>query len=141
MEFELKGHRYQIGRLNAFNQMNVARRLATALIPLANLRKDADKQPSDEEVARAFVTLTSQMPDELLTPAITSLLSTIKRDVGGDRGWASISTPDGMLMYSDIDGLTDLNILLIKALDANQIIDFFVDHRSASADQAVPEIG
>jgi hypothetical protein len=136
MELVHNGHRYQIARLNAFDQLQVARRLSTALIPLANLRAAADEKPDDEALARAFVTLTAPLPDDMLTPAIRALLGTIQRDLGGGRGWAPIATPQGVLMYDDLDGLDDLNVLLVKALDANKIIDFFVDRPSTSPGEA-----
>lgn len=133
MEFDIGGHSYRVGKLNAFDQLNVARRLSQALIPIGNLRSMADPKPDDAALARAFVTLTSQIPVDDMDQARNILFAVVTRDLGGDRGWARITAPNGSLMYDDID-LAGLSAIMVKALDANGLIDFFVDPASGSPD-------
>jgi len=129
--FDTGGHTYRISKLNAFDQFNIARRLSQALVPLGNLRQAADERPDDKALALAFVTLAANLAEDDVTKSMTTLLASVERSLGAGQGWARITTPQGTLMYEDID-LVDLNVIIVKTLDANRLIDFFVAPPSGS---------
>lgn len=134
--FQLGGQTYRTDKLSAFDQFNIARWLAQALIPLSNLRALSEAKPDQAALARAFVTLSATIPNDEMNQAIGKLLGCVSRAIAGDAGWSKIATPPApgqppALMYADI-ALDDLNRILIQVMDEHGLIDFFVDRPSVS---------
>jgi len=106
-EIEVAGRRYQIGRLNALQQLHLTRRLGPMLIvagiSIDMLRKGM-KIDLDDMVAMAgpVMELLSKMPDAEVEKIVFTCLSVCKRLSG--TAWAALTTPDGtQLMFADMD--------------------------------------
>lgn len=147
-EFTVGGVRYTAGKMSAFDQFHVARKLGPVLLWLGNaslsgLTDDAapnDKKPvvklTPEREARAFTQALCSMSAPLSRDdselAVNLCLSTVQRDVGGDKGWASIRAAGGAWMFQDIE-LPEMLEIVWHVLKANKLPDFFSASPSAAA--------
>lgn len=104
-EVEIRGQRYRIGKLNAFKQMLIVKRLATVLGPLQAIAGNFD-QERPEMALDALGEAIGALPDESATFISQTCLSACKRKESGG-GWAPVFS-DGQLMYEDTDLLTML---------------------------------
>lgn len=114
---------YVVGRLNAFQQFDVARKWASILFLIGG---DKDRTPVADPSAfsRAFLSVSSQVPKEDNDMAMRLCLSVVTRQVAGGGGMAPVLSPDGALMFVDIDMLQMIE-LCGHVLVAHKILDVF----------------
>lgn len=116
MQFELKGHQYQSGKLDAFKQFHVARRLAPLLSGVGAALKGNGEQPKqgDGEAAAAaqkadfsdflepMADALAHMPDADCDYILFTCLAVVQRQQGN--GWAKVLAQGSRsLMFDDID--------------------------------------
>jgi len=109
IEFELQGNQYRAGKLDAFAQLHVSRRIAPlipALIPVfvrvakGGLTKDL---AGLAEIIKPFADGLAAMDDESAEFVITTCLSVVKRQATGNN-WAPVWSKSGKCsMFDDID--------------------------------------
>lgn len=129
IEFEVGGHRYKASPLNAKMQWNVARRLAPVMAGMAG----AEGENIFTQIAKSVSGLSDADSDYV----IDAVLATVLREQGADKGWASVMTKGGAMMFDDIDMAAMLQIVF-RVLQ-EQLSGFFTALLSLSADQ--PETG
>ncbi|WP_434524376.1 phage tail assembly chaperone [Photorhabdus asymbiotica] len=116
MEFEIDGKKYRTGKLNAFQQQDLAVALSPAIPALGPLMKKIVADRNDDSATRFEELL------PYLIESITALgksnryeindicLSVVSREQSGI--WSKIYEPDGqVLMFDDINGLELLKIV------------------------------
>lgn len=116
-DFEYGGHQYRIGKLDAFKQLHVARRVAPVLTGLADMAmasggKDLDFKSAVEPIVQAVAKLT----DEDTEIIVGSCLSVVARKV--DSKTMAPVFKDGSCMFDDID-LVGLLRLTAKVIEVN----------------------
>lgn len=106
-ELDIGGHKYRIGKLNAFAQFHLARRLAPALWAMgsgmvANL-KGVDASPDTFALGAMgpLVEVISKMSNEDSEHVLHACLGVCHRQSG--TGWQIMYTEGGGLMFQDID--------------------------------------
>lgn len=115
-EFELNGNTYRIGKLNAFAQLNVSKRIAPiipTLIPifikLANGGGLSGDLAGFGEILQPFADGIANMPDESSEFVIDTCLSVVQRQNGPT--WAGVwSRQHKAVMFEDIDLSVMLNL-------------------------------
>lgn len=126
----IKGHIYNIGKLDALKQFHVSRRIAPVLasmgITLTALRQGSAKfTPEDFAVSLAPVAeVMSNMNDDTVEYVIATCLAVVQRkqgDVAGKASWAPVAT-GAQVMFADIDMLVMLR-LIVAVLQEN-LADF-----------------
>lgn len=128
-EFTVGGRRYTATKLSAFDQFHVARKFGPILLWLGNAEKEKDpkKSRSAEDEARDFAqsicAMSAPLSREDAEMGVNLCLSVVKRDVGGDKGWAPLRV-DGQWMYNDIE-LPELLQIVWHVLSLNRLPDFF----------------
>jgi hypothetical protein len=115
MEFEIAGNTYRAGKLDAFKQFHVSRRLAPVLGGLAMVaggeqdRLSALLQPITEAVAR--------MSDTDCDYILQTCLGVVQRQQGST--WAPVfAAGRGALMFEDID-LSAMMQIAVKVIQDN----------------------
>lgn len=99
MEFELDGHTYRTGKLDARAQFHIMRRLAPVLGEIAPaLQGNAKGVDSLPAIAAAVAKLSDADADY----CIFGLLKVVSRKQPNGLGWGAVSV-DQSLMYDDID--------------------------------------
>jgi len=120
---ELSGNNYSIGRLNAFDQLKVARKLAATSVLIGSLVK-AEAQKSD--ITFLVLLILSHLDDVSSEQVVNQCLSVVSRQQG------NLSAPvmnSGTLMFSDIK-VSEVLQLTARVITEN-LGDFFL---SALAD-------
>lgn len=130
-EFTVNGSVYRSARLDAFEQFDVVRKWASIMIWMAGARQGPNPKFTDEAFVRAFCAVASPVPKEDSDFAIHLCLGTVKRRNQGG-AWSPI-TVNGKLMFDDIDLAAMLKIVY-HVLDSNELLDFFVEPPSTSAE-------
>lgn len=112
MEFEINGNTYRSGKLDAFVQFHVARRLAPVQAALFKAGAAAQGQPEQVAGGTAMAGLAEAiagMPDADCDFVLMKCLGAVQRKQ--DSGWSNITAAGGKsLTFSDIDMLTMLQI-------------------------------
>jgi hypothetical protein len=118
---EIGGHEYQIGKLNAFEQLHVARRLAPVLGALFSAFQGSPKLKKGEKAEDKVMELAAGpvaevlagMDDETVDFIINKCLSVCKRKQGPV--WAKM-TSGSTLMFQDLelDALMGLTVAVIS---------------------------
>lgn len=109
-EIELKGNRYQIGRLSAMQQFHVSRRIAPVLPPL--IRSYLELSSSDVPLTKNLALLAtsiepvmdavSRLKDDESEYVISACLRVVERQ--HMNGWARIWAPSqNVCVFDDID--------------------------------------
>jgi hypothetical protein len=140
-EFTVGGRRYSAKKLSAFEQFHVARKFGPILLMLGNaaLGETEDKAKAKPKMtpaqeARAFAQLICTMAAPLsqadAETAINTCLSAVTRDQGEGKGFAAIRTPDGAMMFNDVE-LPELLEIVWHVLHINKLPDFFAASPSA----------
>jgi hypothetical protein len=153
LEIDVSGQTYQIGKLNAFQQLHVTRRIAPVIPKLVpgmvalstqaseqatqQVTEGTDAAPAAEnaapsssltisEVVAAFgpaLEAFSAMTDEDTEYVFGTCLAVVKRKQGNS--WAPIWNPSvKLLMFSDIDDLSLMSQIVVKVLEEN-VAPFF----------------
>ena len=127
-EVEIKENRYSFDKMGLFQASDVARIWSYALVMLA--KSPADLKP--EDFVKAFPMFVAMLPKAENDFAMNTCLQTVKRALGGDKGWAPLINSSGDLMYQDL-GLSGLYQLIFHVLNVNELMHFFGDPRVPSA--------
>lgn len=119
-EFTVRGHRYRDGRMNAFTQFHVTRKLGAGLldnveraIAAATFTKKLFmsgisplEMPTEDIVAaiQPFIVALGKMSDEDSEFIIRSCMAVVERQTAGETGWQRAWNVDAnAAMYPDID--------------------------------------
>jgi hypothetical protein len=124
MEKELNGVTYSIEKLNAFEQLHIARRLAPMLASLAGAEDEGGALP-------AIADTLSKMSDDDVNYIVNNCLKACKRKQEG-KGYAKVMV-SGALMFADID-LTAM-LALVQAVVEENLGSFFPTSQLPSATQ------
>jgi len=115
MELELAGQKYRTGKLNAFEQFNVVRRIAPVLsglgesfakIPRTDGQEEEATQENEANVWSALGPVAdalSSMPDDHVSYVLKLCLAKCQRLDEHTQTWARVTTQNGDLLYQDID--------------------------------------
>ena len=129
-EVEIDGQVYLIGRLDAFKQFHVARRLAPIMAAIGQEMaqlpavEDSDKDKVVDQVMRLITPAASVlalMPEKDVDYVLHTCLSVTKRR--GEKLWAPLMSTGGQLMFQDISMQTMLR-LTVETVRSN-IGEFF----------------
>jgi hypothetical protein len=129
-EFKIGANDYRAGRLSARQQFDVARRLSFVLTMLG-AEKTAEFKATPENFARIILVTAGQVPQADMDAALTLCLSTVKRKIPGDIGWAPLTAPGGALMM-DID-MPELLEIVWRVVSAHRMVDFLSGNDQTSA--------
>lgn len=121
-EFKVASHTYKAARLNARQQFDVARRLSYVLVQLGGEKKP-DFKPTAENFARIFLVTSGYVPQSDMDISLNMCLSAVSRNAGGDRGWVSISSSNGALMFDDI-GMPEMLEIVWHVIAEHRLVDF-----------------
>ncbi len=117
------GKEFEIGRLNVFQQAHIGRRLLPFMAALVGTVKEfADKRKAEtgedgDDLPIDFFDLASgplagtlaEMPDKDFDFILHTCLSVCRIRQG--EGWAPLTTPNGQLMFNDLDLMTMLGVV------------------------------
>lgn len=123
-EIELNSQTYRLGKLNAFQQLHVSRKvgpLIPALVPAFMALSSGEKAPGDwgvlVELAGPFASALAEMPDEVVEYVAGTCLSVVQRRQG--RTWAPVWSPQAKtIMFDDVD-LATLLPLVVRVITDN----------------------
>ena len=135
MELELAGIKYRTGRMNAFEQFNVVRRIAPVLsglgesfakIPNRNGQAEDETPEVEAGVWSALGPVAdalSKMPDEHVNYVLKLCLGKCHRLDEHSQTWARVTTPNGDLLYQDID--VSIMMQLVFSIIQENLESFF----------------
>jgi hypothetical protein len=129
-ELNIGGVDYQVGSMDAFSQLHVARKLSPAMPILEPLLADRN---AGKDVTLLVVILMSRLTDEETEYVIEKCLSVVSRKQ--DKGWAKIRA-NGVMMFQDTSMAAVVQ--LTAAAIAENLGDFF---RTALANLAAQKQG
>jgi hypothetical protein len=116
-EIEIEDHRYRTGRLNAFQQFHLFRKLMPILSGMGATFADLPTQQSAEQMetdtafwgalgpAAAAIAEMSQEDSEYILQTCLKVCS-----VWNGQSWVRITTPSGELMFEDINMMVMLRL-------------------------------
>lgn len=139
LEFQISGETYRAGRLSAFDQFEVAARMAPALLQLGRMRADGktpDGRPlGPVEYARALCLMSGNLAREQMDAILAMALARVhKRQGPVDRyTWAPVAAGNGQPMFPEFGELMACMIALWHVLEVSRIPDFFFDPPSGKA--------
>jgi hypothetical protein len=142
-ETEVRGHTYRIGRLNAFDQIHIARRLGPLISSFFDVIGTLPKIVADDEEESFKIDIVdilnsnkldhltkalAELPDEQVDQIISKCLEVCSRAVTNSTGAVTAFTPiwnkqAKQLQYQDITTLDMLT--LTKAVLQEHLSDFF----------------
>lgn len=130
MELSLGGHEYRTGRLDAFQQFHIARKIAPVLAAFARAAADSPELlPSPESPASDDISLAkvigpiadalSSMPDKDAESVVAICLSVCTRSAGANQ-WSRVMSPGNSprLMFEDLT-LTEMMGITINTITEN----------------------
>ncbi len=130
-EVEVDGFAYQIGQLNAFDQLHVFKRLLPMLAGL-NVEGDGDLAAKAAKGFEAMAANLQKLSDQDCDYIVNTCLTAVRRKVGNT--WAPVMTRDKQLMYQDIKLTVMLN--LTGQVIQENLSDFF---NTAGATSGAPK--
>lgn len=130
-QFQVSGRNYRCGRLNAFDQNHVARKLNSILLWVAEMKKDAVKAVLPSGYAQAMCVISGSIPREDIDLAYGLCLSVVGRENDGGASWAPIQSGGGQMMFQDIN-LPEMMEIIWHVLEHNRLVDFFAAPSSTS---------
>ena len=103
-KFTVDGKHYITDKMNAIQQLHIAKRGAACLGALRGLLLNhaEEKELSAPEAAGLLASLLSMIPDEDLDFIIFRCLEKTRINMGHDTGWAEL-TASGRLMFEDME--------------------------------------
>jgi hypothetical protein len=125
-DFQINGVDYQARKLNAMDQFHLGRKLAHVLGFLAAQK---DRSTLEATFPRAFTALSSHISKEDMDEVARMCWGAVQRRQ--PTGWVPLA-PGGLLMFNDIDDMRSLLTVIWHVLQANGLIDFFVEPLSGS---------
>lgn len=126
-EFEVNGVKYRCGRLNAFEQLHVFRKLAPvigAAGSLVDVLKPKAGGALDVRIddMMPLITAIAEMPETDLDTVIRKCLSVVERaqDTAVGTGWAKVwSASAERVMFDDIDNAMSMVQIAIAVIQDN----------------------
>lgn len=116
-DFEYGGHQYYIGKLSAFKQLHVARRVAPILTGLADMAMASDGKPLDfKQAVEPMVVAVSKLSDEDTEMIIGTCLEVVSRKTGNKTAAPVFSS--GNLMFDDLK-MIDMLRLTAEVIKVN----------------------
>lgn len=121
---EIGGNAYKIGKLDAFKQFHVVRRIGGPLVDLGIefLRVQDGKGEGWESILRSAVHDLGKLSDADADYVLLTCLSVVERQRPQDGGWSPVA-PSRVLMFQDIDMATMLQ--LVWAVLESNLESFF----------------
>lgn len=122
----INGTNYDIGKLNALEQLHVTRRLAPLLKAyegLAGVLADATDEASSIKALGEAGEVLAALPEDDVNYIIKTSLKAVRRQGPGGTGWCSMTSSAGDLMFADMP-LPEL-IQLVFAVLRGSLGDFF----------------
>lgn len=121
IEFELQGQTYRIGKLDAFKQWHVSRRIAPivpTLIPIfMEISKGSKDIPSISELLQPLADCLAGMSDEQSEYVIATCLSVAQRKSGSN--WAAVwNKGANACMFDDMDLSVIIQIVIKVVQDS-----------------------
>lgn len=125
MQFEVGGHTYRAGKLDAFRQFHVSRRIAPiipTLIPIfLTVMRDKSVTSNGDALAallQPFADGLASMSDETSEYVIATCLSVVQRKTG-EKTWANVwNMGASVSMFDDIDLGTIMQIVIKVVADS-----------------------
>jgi hypothetical protein len=126
IEFDIAGNQYRAGKLNAFQQLHVSRKIAPLIPALIPVFLSVSKMPGRikdnimglGQVLQPFADGISSLPDDTLEYVISTCLSVVKRhhaDV-----WAPVwSQSAKSMMFDDINDMGTMIPLVVRVIQSN----------------------
>lgn len=115
---EIGGNTYRIGAMDAFTQLNIAKRLAPMSLLIEGMVDEANK---DKDKTMLVVLMLGQLSDEDSNIIVNKCLSTIT--IQQQDTWSKILAPSGALMF-DFIKMKDM-VDLTSAVIVEHLGDFF----------------
>lgn len=116
MNFEVNGIRYKAGKLNCFQQLTIARKLAPLLKGLTDV--DLEQAQSGNLLSLgSLLDVIAGVPETDIQIVIKTCLSAVSRNSTGDK-FSAMQTASGELMFDDL-GLTELILVCFNTIKAN----------------------
>ena len=115
-------NKYLFEKLNLFLAGDIARIWSYALIMLSKAPVDLKA----DDFARSFPTFIPFVPKQENDYIMGVCLSSVKRSLGNDKGWAGLTDSTGKLMYQDLT-LPELYQIIFYVLNTNELLHFFGD--------------
>lgn len=114
-EFTVGDRRYRAGRLNAFDQSHIVRRIAPLMSAFAGVVEQARSDPGNAfaPLAQAF----AGMSDVDVEYVQKKALAVVETEQGAEK-WAPVMTRSGVLMFDDI-GMLEMNMIVFEVLKEN----------------------
>lgn len=115
--FEVGGHTYRAGKLDAFRQFHVVRRMAPVLSSFSEITRAASAAQSGDpaaiiEAVSPLLNVVAQMPDDHVNYVLGTCLSICQRKMPGDTGWARVWNADAQRpQFDDIDMMVMVQIV------------------------------
>lgn len=122
-EFQINGQTYKAGKLDAFKQFHIVRRLAPLLAGMSDVLRGgptaamARLKEDPLGAALPIIECLGKMPDDEANYVITSCLSVVQRQQA-QIGWANLTSSQGDLMFEDI-GMPEMLQITWKVLESN----------------------
>jgi len=117
MELQVEGELYQIGKMDAFTQLHVTRKLGSALPLIEGLVREQNK---GKDMSLMMVLLMSRLTDDETEYVTEKCLNVVSRKQA--QGWAKVQS-GGQLMFADTT--MGAVIQLTAAVITENLGDFF----------------
>ena len=121
---EVNGRSYSIGKLDAFKQFHVARRLAPLVQSIGSAMLAAKNSDNQLERFKPVLDLLAKMSDEDVEYILGACLNVVTRKQP-DGGFARVRA-NGTMMFDDIT-VADMMTLTMAVVEENGLLDFFLD--------------
>ena len=127
----LGGQEYRVGSLNCFDALHVARLVSPfapvligsifgQVIELVQKSRDADGEATDTiaeavklaTVCEPFLYRLQMMERERFEDLVKVCLSCVERKDASGRSFGRVTTPDGVIMYADMDWLVTMQLVI-----------------------------
>lgn len=126
-EEDINGHRYAIGKMDAFQQFHVSRKLAPILAPLVavlQLRATGDKNAFLAMTMGPFASILANMPNDDWDFILNTCLSVTQRK-SPEGIWQRVQVQGGSGIMFDDMGLEEIVGLTLSTIQEN-LGDFFL---------------
>jgi hypothetical protein len=121
----IDGKAYDIGRIDTFKQLDIARRWSPVLVNLGLIAHSGKGPPDPQAIYKAMMLFSRGIPQEDQDFVMASCLSVVTRQADNGQGWQPVREPQsGRLMFDDMDVMTVLQ-LTWRVLEAHRLPEFF----------------
>ena len=143
-EFEMDGHWYRIGRLNAFEQFHVSRKISPLIPPLIPVFMQMAKSQGTTDVAalsslfQPFAEGFASLSDESAEYVISTCLKSVRRKNERDE-WVPIWSQGGKaVMFDDLNNLSVMLRLVLRVIK-DSLGDFLTGLLSGQESSSAPQ--